>query len=754
MGFRNPFPRGGPPGRTQGQEPDVPTGAAAASPPDPPRIVSGKALHDAPPLLRNRGEGVNGGGFRTGTLVVLGVLAVALLGPVVWWSRRPAGGEMPRLVPVGADVVALELRVGEPVRLERAARRAGGDDWRIAGAGGGPADPAVVDAMLAALETARPARAIRLEDPAAPPARLGLAPPRGAVRLWAADGTTWTVEFGAPVPGEPRLHVRSSLEPGLVWIVEDALRRSVARAPAELRDRRLWTLPAARVSAVEWRDGETAVRVERTLEGFRVTPPGAAADPERAGRLFDLAAAPRASGFRDSGACGGVAAGPRLIVEAPGERHELVWAGGADGTSDTVACVDGRTGVTVEGDLRETPRALVPLLARTSLFGAFDAEEVTSVAVEEPGGRWSLRRGAAGWEAEGLGFAVDPTAASGWLRRLLLVAADPARPAGEPFVAAGAVELSVRGRTTVRVERSAPGPDGAVAVRRAGETAAFRLTPQESYLLVSPQAHLASAGAACDPLAAVRLEVRERGADGATGRPVQVLARAPGAGWAFEGSRWPVDAAGVDLLLGELCRLPLQPRVGPAPASGAGWSVRVVGRDGAELVSGAAAEDAARGLPVVVLAGEADGRGMSEAGWRRLTRPLVAAEALALRPGEGAAIAVQRADGRRLVLTWDGTAWVSPKLPGTVAASVGTTVAAPAWRGALSLAAPDESAGWPVWYRVERRAAGDAALEEWRVGGPDAAGRLLLQEVATGALFEIDPALPGVLELALRLAGG
>jgi len=693
-------------------------------------------------------------GFRTGTLVALGVLAAALLGPLAWWSRRPAGSEAPRLVPAGADVVALELRVAEPVRLERAARRAGGDDWRIAGAGGGPADPAVVDAMLAALEMARPARAIRLENPAAPPARLGLAPPRGTVRLWGADGTTWTVELGAPVPGEPRLYLRSSREPGLVWIAEDALRRSLARTPAELRDRRLWTLPAARVSAVEWRDGETAVRVERTAEGFRVTPPGAAADPERAGRLFDLAAAPRASGLRENGACGGAAAGPRLIVEAPGERHELVWTGGSDGASDTVACVDGRTGVTVDRDLRETPRALAPLLARTSLFGAFDAEDVTSIAVEEPGGRWSLRRGAGGWEAEGVGFAADPAVASGWLRRLLRVTVDPGRPADAPFAPAGAVELSVRGRATVRIERSAPGPDGTVAVRRAGETAAFRLTPEESYLLVSPQAHLASAGAACDPLAAVRLEVRERAVDGAAGRPVQVLARAPGAGWAFEGSRWTVDAAGVDLLLGELCRLPLQPRVGPAPRAGAGWSVRVVGRDGADLMSGTAAEDAARGLRVVVLAGESDGRGMSEAGWQRLTRPLVAAEALAMRPGEGASIAVARDDGRRLTLTWDGTAWVSPKLPGTVAASVGAAAAAPAWRGALSLTAPDDSAGWPVRYRVERRATEDAAAEEWRVGGPDGTGRLLLQEAATGALFEVDPVLPGVLELALRLAAG
>lgn len=692
-------------------------------------------------------------GFRTATLATLGALAAALLAPIVLLSLRPAAPGAPRLVPAGADVTALELRFEAPVRLERVARSAGGDLWRIVGPDGGPADPGVVDAMLAALETARPKRAIRLDDPAEPPAAMGLAPPRGTVRLWSADGTTWVVEFGAPPSEEPGLlHVRSSLEPGLVWVAADSLRRSLARTPADLRDRRLWSSPSARVQAVEWRDGTTVVRVERTADGFRVTPPGTLADPERAARLFDLAAAPRASAFPGTDACA-APAGPRLIVEESGGRHELAFAGEDGAAGRTLACVDGRTTAAVATDLLETPRSLAPLLARAPLFGTLDPDAVTSIAVEEPEARWTLRRGPEGWEAEGLGFVVEPAAVGTWLRRLSLVVVEPERLEVGPFAAAGTVEVSSRRGSPIRIERSAAAADGTVLVRRAGESAAFRLAPETSYLLASPQAHLAGAGTACDPLAAARVEVREAGADAAGGRPVQTLERAPEGGWRFAGSSWPVDAAAVDLLLGELCRLPLQSRIGVAAFEEARWTARVVDREGRELVlAGILDRRPGRDAAAAVLSGESDARALSEAGWGRLTRPMVAAEALQLRPSAGASLVAERGDGRRLALAWDGAAWTSPRLPAGVASSAGSALSSPAWRAALSLAGPDESAGWRMRWRVERRASGGAPAQEWRIGGPDAEGRLLLQDVATGASFEIDPGLPGLLELAMRLA--
>ena len=65
LGVRTHFTRGGPPGRTPGRETRVAAGAAAASPPDPPRIVSGRALDDAPRAPRRCGEEVSGYAVRT-----------------------------------------------------------------------------------------------------------------------------------------------------------------------------------------------------------------------------------------------------------------------------------------------------------------------------------------------------------------------------------------------------------------------------------------------------------------------------------------------------------------------------------------------------------------------------------------------------------------------------------------------------------------------------------------------------------------
>jgi len=53
------FTRGGPPGRTPDRKLHEAAGAAAASPPGPPRIVSGKALDDAPLAPQHPEEGVN-----------------------------------------------------------------------------------------------------------------------------------------------------------------------------------------------------------------------------------------------------------------------------------------------------------------------------------------------------------------------------------------------------------------------------------------------------------------------------------------------------------------------------------------------------------------------------------------------------------------------------------------------------------------------------------------------------------------------
>lgn len=106
-GLVSVHPRG-PPGRASAGKSRAAADAAAASTPDPPRIVSGQALDDAPLLSRHRREGVNRGPNCTRTAAV---------------TMRAAGGRPPTLLvcagdPSGDDLAAraveawLRLRPG------------------------------------------------------------------------------------------------------------------------------------------------------------------------------------------------------------------------------------------------------------------------------------------------------------------------------------------------------------------------------------------------------------------------------------------------------------------------------------------------------------------------------------------------------------------------------------------------------------------------------------------------------------------
>jgi hypothetical protein len=686
-------------------------------------------------------------GFSRPTLLALLGLAVGGAALCLFW---PEGGAAPgtlRLLPAGADVDRLELDFGTPVQLARRERRAGGDDWRLAGPPERSADPGVVDAMIAALDVARPARAVDVGS-AAPDPRFGFAPPAGRVAVGLSDARSVVVSFGAALPSEHRVYARTSLRPELVLVVDDSLLRSLRRGPEELRDRRLWTLDPERVAAVEVKEGGSTLRVERAGRRFRVEPPGVAADPERAARLFEAVASPRAVGFPAGDACAS-AGGVELELSADdGVARTLRFRPGAPAdcagcpAESVAACTGDRVTVAVAGDFLETIRALLPELARTSLFPLFDPFDVQTIAIVGAGERWSLHRADGGWRADDASPPPEDEAVARWLLALSLVAVEPSRAESGSFVADGAVELSSRLGGSMRVERSAAAADGSVAVRRDGETVAFRLPPAEAYLLTAPRAHLgAAAGAACDPLAVQSLEVLAAPSADGSPSPVQALRRADGGRWTLAGSTLPADPAMADLLVGDLCRLPLQPLV-PRRALAPSPSWTVVLRDAAEREF----------LRIDVFASSGGGERWGAGGYgaperhalpasavERLRRPLVALDALRMPASPGSTIEVALPSGRAIAFTVGTDGWSAPGLPGPLASRLATTLAAPLLLGAIALDVSDEpSVGWPRRCTVTRLpVAGPASTLV--VGGPDAAGRVLAWSSADRALFELGP---------------
>jgi len=120
------FTRGGPPGRTPSRKWRVAAGAAAASPPDPPRIVSGTALDDAPRAPRHRGEGVNG--YTTASAALLGLSQVSAAGTGIEALRDALRGKRPEPEWVACNPADPDARVPvlrcRPVSLESLAEPA------------------------------------------------------------------------------------------------------------------------------------------------------------------------------------------------------------------------------------------------------------------------------------------------------------------------------------------------------------------------------------------------------------------------------------------------------------------------------------------------------------------------------------------------------------------------------------------------------------------------------------------------------
>ncbi|MBI5488424.1 MAG: DUF4340 domain-containing protein [Deltaproteobacteria bacterium] len=708
-------------------------------------------------------------GFRRSTILILLVAAAAGAALCALAPGKAAEPEALRLLPENVDVVGLEVRFEAPMRLELQERRARGDDWRIAGAVDWPADPGIVDAMITALDVARPERAVEV-GPSSSLARYGLAPPADGVSIVLSDKRTIVVSFGTSAPGERRVYAWTSLHPDVVLVVDEALRSSVDRSPAELRDRRLWVLDPEAMVSVEVADARGAVLVERIGRRFRVTPPGVAADFERASRLFELLAVPRAAGFPDGDACAAEEGFRIRIADENGVGHELRMSPCDPCPADAVrACLDGRDVVAVPADLGASARELSADLARTSLLPAIDPPSVTSIAVTSSSERWTLHRTPDGWRSDDGALSPETDVVLRWLRPLALLQVDPARLDAEPFVVAGTIELASRLGSTIRLERSSEARDGSVRVRREGEEAAFRLAPAEAALLTAARTYLsASAGAACDPLAVQTVEVlsgaeRAPAAGVVADAPpvVQRLRRAPAGRWMLEGTTLRVDAAAVDLLVGDLCRLPGRPLVPRAALEpDVRWTVVLGAADDRQLLR----------LEVFAPAGDEDtyaaaGYGAPERhalpspAVDRLGRALVAPDALDADPGQVARWEIDLEGGRTIRLYRDGGDWRvddgstgggtgdaaasadaaapdSGRISAAGAADLARALAAPRLLGVVSLEAPDDpSADWPHRF-VVRRVAADGSTSSFAVGGPDAGGRVLLWSEEFGAVLE------------------
>jgi hypothetical protein len=675
-------------------------------------------------------------GFRGSTLLVLTGAVVAGGAAIALGGGTGATAAPDALLPAGARVVRLTVDLGVRVRLERDDR-----GWRLREPFEGRADRGVVDAMVASLETARAIRSVE-SDVRSPDPRFGLSPPRGRVVVGLEDGGDVTVEIGGPAPGEDRFYLRSSVRPRRVLVAAGSVLRSFERSPESLRDRRLWSIDPGELSVVEVVDGSAGWRLERTPGGVRVTPPGVAADPVRADRVFGLLSEPRAVADRPDGGC---PAGPVRSVSVEGfggERHRVVFE---SGEGEVGGCVDGEArGVRLSGEFWSLLSAWGAGLAFAPLFGLFDGHEVAGVDGRDAWGAWRVERVEGGWVVEPGGEAPGAPEVDRWLRSLALLRVDGSPAPGGPFEVRGSLSLRLRDGRSFGVEAGASGPDGSVRVRRAGEAAVFVLSPAQAHPVASARSYLAAVSAAgCDPAVVVSVEV-------VSARLPWSARRDDVSGWALEGTRLRADAAALDLLVGDLCRLGVAPRVA-AGAVGSGERFRVVLRDrsggrvlAAEVGGGVAGTRGYAAVPE----GDGDARVLSEAAFGRLAAPPAAFDALASAGGGELRLRIDCGGGaggewrRPAGGEWDGGAAVS------AAASVLSALSIRSIRAFGVASDPGEAWSWGCMLE---RSAGPAGSGPVRVG-VDGTGAAVAWVRDERVLVELDPAVAAAAALLVREA--
>ncbi len=194
--------------------------------------------------------------MRTRTLVVLAIVAVAL-GAVllVDMRRRPTGSDerasaRERLVPpfdrTAVHRIVIRRRDAQPFSLRRAPPPgAPASVWRLETKAAPAADSAAIEDLLAAVDLAESDRVANISPEAA-----GLQPPAVVVDIETAAGAV-SAQLGKPDATGRGIYARAGA-PGPLRVVSRRVLELADRDSTAFRDRRLFPIDPATVTAIDW----------------------------------------------------------------------------------------------------------------------------------------------------------------------------------------------------------------------------------------------------------------------------------------------------------------------------------------------------------------------------------------------------------------------------------------------------------------------------------------------------------------------
>ena len=205
----------------------------------------------------------------TGLLVAVGLLLVA--GAGVWWSNKseaekgskPAEGAAPKILSlVESDIVRVEWKraAGESTVVEKDAAGA----WKISAPVAYAADREAVLGLLTAVSAITSEKLV--DEKPADVAGFGLTRPGTQIVVKLKDGKTRTLSIGddAPVGGGAYAQVDGDVR---VFTLASFTRGNLDKKAADLRDRRLLTFDAEKLSRIELNAKGAAIEFARSAPG-------------------------------------------------------------------------------------------------------------------------------------------------------------------------------------------------------------------------------------------------------------------------------------------------------------------------------------------------------------------------------------------------------------------------------------------------------------------------------------------------------
>jgi len=385
-------------------------------------------------------------------LIALAIVAAAMAAYLVFGGRGRHGGErsgarvrmMPAFDRTAVLRVVIHRSAGEGVTLVHAPSPrapAPAPAWHLQRDREPAADDAAVDDLLAALDLAESDRTADISLQAA-----GLAPPRAEIAIETPNGTPALQLGRADATGH---NVYARLAPdGSIRVIGNRVVELADREPDAFRDRRLFPVPPAAVTALAWQDPAGAGELH-AVEGRWKNGRNEWVGNERVAESLRQLYALRIERF-DAGKVA-VADGQRMLT-LTASATRIALDVGRDG-----ALVRGDEGVHVSADAFEAAwRFLASATARDDRLVAMPPDTVTSVEVDDGHRRLGLRRVGGAWAftTPKVSYTPDAQVVDEWLAQLASARVVPRSGGGKGR------HLSVQGafHQEVDVPASAPPP--------------------------------------------------------------------------------------------------------------------------------------------------------------------------------------------------------------------------------------------------------------------------------------------------------